>query len=108
MKEKRKKVILYETDKKVTRDSVWDEVLNESLSQCQQITEEERSEMDGEVQFETSYMLHFSSWVTFLCSSWLWALQVAILEEIPQWEHANVATNNEYNFLTETPSSIWL
>lgn len=26
-------------------------------------------------------MLHFSSWDTFLCSSWLCALQAAILEE---------------------------
>lgn len=29
-----------------------------------------------------SHMLHFSSWETFLCSSWLCALQAAILEEM--------------------------
>lgn len=33
---------------------------------------------------EASHMLHFSSCDTFLCSSWLCALQAAILEEIIQ------------------------
>lgn len=32
-------------------------------------------------EIEMSHMLHFSSWETFLCSSWLCALQAAILQD---------------------------
>lgn len=41
-----------------------------------------RIERDKRFYFEVTHMLHFSSCDTFLCSSWLWALQVAILDEI--------------------------
>lgn len=40
-----------------------------------------RKSWKTEVQFKkNTHMLHFSSWETFLCNSWLWALQAAMLE----------------------------
>lgn len=41
--------------------------------------------------FEISHMLRFSSWETFLCSSWLCALQVLILELMITEEQGQVA-----------------
>lgn len=45
----------------------------------------------AEAHFEISHMLRFSSWETFLCSSWLCALQALILEFMTTEEQGQLA-----------------
>lgn len=70
-----------------------DEKINKDSRQIQMLTAARLAEMSlytppaeqgmsvkiGNI--EMSHMLHFSSWETFLCSSWLCELQAAILQQ---------------------------
>ena len=45
---------------------------------------EAETEQGEQISVEVPHVLHFSSWNTFLCSSWLCVLQAAILEDKQQ------------------------